>query len=209
MQAPNISSSSTAKIESISVTFEQVDFIDIEVEDQHTFWISDNDVDWTLTHNSGAPDIDCVHEDHLVVLSDGSYKRIGDVEAGDVVLGGDGQPHLITAKFARHLRPDETPLSFLVESGDHVLGHINVVPRHKFVKSDGTVVYADELVVGDELMATQPVIIKSVTGTLPPSTCMYVDITVEDDHRFHIVPFNVTVSPKGNAVTLTYGYDDN
>jgi len=35
-----------------------VNLIDIEVDEDHTFWVSTSGTNWTLTHNSGFPDID-------------------------------------------------------------------------------------------------------------------------------------------------------
>lgn len=68
MQTQSVSSVNTCKIESIEVVDEELDLIDIEVKDQHTFWVSDNGHDWTLTHNSGAPDIDTDLADRDKVL---------------------------------------------------------------------------------------------------------------------------------------------
>lgn len=58
MHPPNISLSSTDSIQEIEELFEEHELIDLQVENQHTFWVSNNDCDWTLTHNCGAPDID-------------------------------------------------------------------------------------------------------------------------------------------------------
>jgi DNA polymerase-3 subunit alpha len=48
------------KIETIEIINleEEVDLLDIEVEDDHTFFISNDCNNWILTHNCGAPDID-------------------------------------------------------------------------------------------------------------------------------------------------------
>jgi DNA polymerase III alpha subunit len=48
------------KIQQIEVVEhdDEVELIDIEVEDDHTFFVSQNGENWYLTHNSGAPDID-------------------------------------------------------------------------------------------------------------------------------------------------------
>lgn len=58
MLAPCTSSASVHKINSIEVIDEEIDLVDITVEGNHTFWISSDANRWTLTHNSGAPDID-------------------------------------------------------------------------------------------------------------------------------------------------------
>jgi DNA polymerase III alpha subunit len=68
MQEPSISSSGIAKIETIEFIDEEFDLIDIEVEGEHTFWVSDDDRHWILTHNSGAPDIDSDLADRDKVL---------------------------------------------------------------------------------------------------------------------------------------------
>jgi len=70
MRAPSISSANVVRVEAIDVVRGDTDLIDIEVEGQHTFWVSDNDRDWTLTHNSGAPDIDTDLADRDKVLDE-------------------------------------------------------------------------------------------------------------------------------------------
>ncbi|NBP02496.1 MAG: hypothetical protein EBU90_20735 [Proteobacteria bacterium] len=48
------------KINSIEIVDleDEIELIDIEVDDDHTFFVSDKNEEWLLTHNSGAPDID-------------------------------------------------------------------------------------------------------------------------------------------------------
>lgn len=69
MSALSTLSSNTAKIESIeSFDNVSVELIDIEVENQHTFWVSDGEKRWVLTHNCGIPDIDTDVSDRDKVL---------------------------------------------------------------------------------------------------------------------------------------------
>jgi DNA polymerase III alpha subunit len=141
-------------------------------------------------YRSGAPDIDCVNEKHLVVMADRSYKRAVDIVAGDQVLGGDGLAHLVTATYLRETHEGEQPLAITVRADDGTLGWFDVVPRHKFVLACGQVIYANELQAGYRLMSNCGVSVEQVE----PSTQVgskYVDLTVEDDHRFHVVPFDI------------------
>lgn len=143
-------------------------------------------------YRKGAPDIDCVHEDHLVVMADSTLKRAIDIVTGDTVLGGDGEPHVVTATYSRKLRYYESAVWIRVRASDGTLGHILVVPGHKFVKDDGTIVYCRDLKIGDKLMASCGVEITNIEhGGYGSSTGRYVDLTVEGDHRFQLVPFNV------------------
>lgn len=68
MEKLNISLSSTQKIDAIEIVNESLELIDIEVEDNHTFWVSEKGDDWYLTHNSDAPDIDVDVADRDKVL---------------------------------------------------------------------------------------------------------------------------------------------
>lgn len=162
-------------------------------------------------YRKGAPDIDCVHEDHLVVMADGSLKRAIDIVAGDVVLGGDGKPHVVTSTYFRGLRRGEFAVWVRVKASDGTLGHILVVPGHKFVKDDGTIVYCRDLKVGDKLMAScSSVEVVNIeydkyTGS---SVGRYVDLTVDGDHRFQLVPFNVVERRNADRVLYehTIGY---
>jgi hypothetical protein len=164
----------------------------------YVLYITDLDpLEWDLpfarflsVYRKGAPDIDCVHENHLVVMANGTHKRAGDIVVGDLVLGGDGLSHNVTATYHRCPRDSEVPFLFLVKADDGTYGSINVVPRHKFVLEDGTVKYADELCCEDVLMSTCKVSVSAIDRVRNINST-YVDLTVEDDHRFHIVPFNV------------------
>lgn len=153
----------------------------------------------------GIPDIDCVHESHLVVMADRTHKRAGDIVTGDVVLGGDGVPHSVLATYSRKLRHSECAVWVRVRAADNTLGHILVVPGHKFVKTDGEVIRCSDLRVGDALMATCEVTVVDVDHDGGSSSvAQYVDLTVEGDHRFHVVPFDVTI--KGDVVEHAVGY---
>lgn len=157
-------------------------------------------------YRKGAPDIDCVHERHLVVMADRTYKEAGKIVAGDSVLGGDGEPHLVIATHSRGLRWAESAFWVRVRAVDGTLGHIVVVPGHKFVKSDGEIVYCRDLRVGDELMATCSVEVVNISqGDHGSGSSLYVDLTVEDDHRFHLVPFSLNVNDDG-SVSHVIGY---
>jgi hypothetical protein len=151
-------------------------------------------------YRKGAPDIDCVHEDHLVVMADGTHKRAADIIVGDVVLGGDGMPHAVTATYARNLRPFEDAVWVRVRANDGTLGHILVVPGHKFVRADGVIVYCRDLKVGDELMAScgSVEVVSIEHGGWGSSSARYVDLTVDGDHRFHVVPFNTCILNGGD-----------
>lgn len=149
-----------------------------------------------------APDIDCVNEYHSVVMADGSTKLASDIVVGDTVKGSDGQPHEITATYIRGLREGEKPLLVWVEAADGTKGCIDVVPMHKFVLQDGNIIRACELTVGHRLMATIPVEVIAVTEYLA-SGIQYVDITVADNHMFHIVPFDVIEHSDGSLERVT------
>jgi len=55
---------------------DDVELIDIEVEEDHTFFVSQNGENWYLTHNSGAPDIDSDISDRDLLI-DLLRKRFG------------------------------------------------------------------------------------------------------------------------------------
>lgn len=172
----------------------------------YVLFITDLDpIKWDLpfarflsVYRKGAPDIDCVNENHLVIMSDKSYKKAKDIIEGDLVLGGDGKPHKVTKTYSRQVRFDnsgipEVPVLFQVQAFDGTLGDISVVPNHKMILSDGTVVPARHLIGLEdvELMASCPVKVLSCESDPARLHDKFVDLTVEDDHRFFIVPFDV------------------
>lgn len=187
------------------------EFVDITVYKDHSFFISNNGVNWVVTGNSGAPDIDCVHENHLIEMSNCSYKKATEIQVGDHVKGGDGGSHKVLATHKRDLRYGENPYWILVKTldDDEIMGHLVVVPRHKFVLEDSSIVYADELKIGDRLLSLNTkVIVENINigpnvGMQLGDANQYVDITVEDDHRFNIVPFNVSTEQNGSPNFLT------
>jgi hypothetical protein len=195
------------KIKRIDVVHESQELIDIEVADRHRFWVSNTGKDWILTHNCGSPDIDCVHERHLVLMSDGTYKSAGSIVVGDSVIGGDGRPHKVTATYSRGVHFYEDPLWILVKADDGTLGNMLVVPKHKFIKIDGDIVYAMDLKVGDVLKSACRAEVVSVERAGWESVIgSYVDLTVEDNHCFHIIPFDVIVDNEGN-ISHAMSYD--
>lgn len=153
----------------------------------------------------GAPDIDCIDARHLVVMHDGSMKRAGDIAIGDKVTSGTGVSRTVTAAYARGRRVDEVPLCIVVKASDGTLGNVHVVPNHKFVKVDGSIVRAHELAIGDVLMASTDVVVASIVSS-DAVDATFVDVTVEGDHTFKLVPFDVIVLD--DAVHLTMGYVD-
>lgn len=156
-------------------------------------------------YRKGAPDIDCVHEKHLVVMADGTYREAGKIEEGDEVLGGDGLPHKVIATYSRPLKYYENAVWVRVRASDGTLGHILVVPGHKFVTETGEVVYCSDLKVGDRLMATIPVEVVCIEhGGWGSVEGNYVDLTVEDDHRFHLIPFNLKETKYGISHDIGY-----
>lgn len=165
----------------------------------YVLYITDLDpIKWDLPfarflsiYRKGAPDIDCVDSKHLVVMADRSYKCAGDILVGEQVLGGDNKPHVVSATYERSLRENEKAISLFVLANQETLGHMCVVPQHKFVKADGTICYAKDLKIDDELMASCLVRVISMKYLDENIVRKFVDITVEDDHRFHIIPFNV------------------
>lgn len=149
-------------------------------------------------YRKGSPDIDCVHEGHLVIMADRTTMRIGDIITGDVVLAGDGTPHRVLATYKRYLRDDESAVWVTVETPDGTAGNVLCVPRHKFVREDGEIAYCCDLRVGDRLMGSVPVTVVAIErGDHGSSFGTYVDITVEDDHRFHVVPFSAARTDDG------------
>lgn len=57
LQHTSLSPAKIQKIEVIELD-QEIELIDIEVEKDHTFFVSNDGAGWALTHNSGAPDID-------------------------------------------------------------------------------------------------------------------------------------------------------
>jgi DNA polymerase III alpha subunit len=138
----------------------------------------------------GFPDVDCLHEDHLVILSDSSKKRLCDIVQGDVVMGGDGRRHVVLNVYKRALHDLEPPMIVFVKDSSENLGAIRCVPRHKFVLDDGSVIYANELMQGNKLKSKELVSVHSIVPD-PSVNSLYVDITVDEDHMFTVVPFDV------------------
>lgn len=204
---------SSMKIEKVEICDhnDEIELIDIRVSNRHKFWVSDVGLTWILTHNCGSPDIDCVYASHLILMANGNYKHADEIVPCDEVLGGDNLPHVIESVVVRHRRFDERIYSVRVKAEDGTIGHLIVVPRHKFLRDTGEAVLCCDLDVGDALLAPCRVTVievVDVTDEVPEASQMFVDITVADDHRFNIVPFDSIVDDVTGAVTHTLGYGE-
>jgi hypothetical protein len=154
-----------------------------------------------------SPDIDCVNENHLIVMGDHSYKKAIDIQHGDSVIGSDGLPHNVSMTYSRELRDKELPLTIFVRDLEDTIGAIDVVPMHKFVLQNGDIVRAKDLVVSDLLKSSQgdvEIIQIFRISSEEKTTTKYVDITVDDNHMFHVIPFDV-VEYDGELIN-TYNY---
>jgi DNA polymerase III alpha subunit len=177
----------------------------------YVLYITDLDpIKWDLpfsrfisVYRQGAPDIDCVNFDHLVIMADGTHKLAGEIMIGDEVLGGDNKPHKVLETWMRGSKHGEIPLEIFVKADNEIYGCIDVVPNHKFITNNGDIVKANELKVGDKLMSSSEVEIVEIRFSAKTDQ-LYVDITVEDDHRFHVIPFNCVVNEL--EIMNTYSY---
>lgn len=180
----------------------------------YVLYITDLDpIQWKLPYErfisiyrKGSPDIDCINSKHLVVMFDKSYKIISDVKIGDYILGCDHKAHKVLQTYIRPLRNLESSLSFLVKTYDNVLGHINVVPKHKFILNNQQIIQAADVKIGDLLFTNSQLTCEVLKIELSTLNDLYVDITVEDDHRFFLIPFDVIIT-QTNTTILTTQYE--
>lgn len=221
------------KLKNKKIVHYKGEVIDLCVENSHTYnvegiavhnsgagslvvyvlYITDLDpIKWELPfsrflsiYREGAPDIDCVHSEHYV-LTTNSYRKISDIAVDDYVIGGDYKPHKVTAIYHRPLHEDEFAVSVTVKADDGMLGHIVCVPKHKFVLSDDEIIYCENLKVGDKLKSTCNVEVIDIDRKYAMGQmATYVDITVEDNHKFHVIPFDLYQSFDGTIhKTLKY-----
>ncbi len=166
---------------------EDQELVDITVENNPTFWVSTNEKDWILTHNSGAPDIDCLSSNHKIKTYDG-FKTLKEIEIGDKVI--DLQNNVRKVLFVKHRqqRKNEKCFNFLVLKNG-VYGTIIASEKHKFFKENLEVIRASEIKENDTIFPNVKIVIKFELTDVELT-----DITVEDSHTFQVIPFDIVES---------------
>jgi len=137
-----------------------------------------------------VPDIDCLDARHLIMMTDGSYKRIETVEKNDVVIDIEGAHRKVLTVNARSARKDEIIYELLVKQ-DSCYGTIVCNAEHKMVLDDNTVVRAKQLLIGHSLKGSENCVVVGIIILHGIRTL--VDIEVEHSHTFRVIPFDVYV----------------
>ncbi|MGY0231454.1 polymorphic toxin-type HINT domain-containing protein [Longispora urticae] len=152
----------------------------------------------------------CQHSfapDTLVVMADGSTKRIEDVEIGEEVVSTDPETGETTTKTVTALhRNDDIDLTDLtVVDADGVTSTVKTTQHHPFwVVGDGKWVDAGSLRPGDQLLGLTGGTMRVVAVDNRLGAAVMRDLTVADIHTYYIVAGStpVLVHNCGTGVSL-------
>ena len=179
-----------ANVEDIELINEvDIELIDLTIENNsHTFFVSADKKEWILTHNSDAPDIDCLDSSHKIVMHDNSIKELREITIGDKILDVNGVIRRVLYKQTRKSNLDDDVTMILVRTGE-IYGTLLATSKHRFFLNDGTIKSVSNLSIGDMLKSQE----KSEVITIKKmvNTRSITDITVEESSSFRVLPFDV------------------
>lgn len=160
-----------------------IKLIDIGVENDQTFFVSDkHNGMFYLTHNS-LPDIDCLLSSTLVKCIDGK-KRISSLNSGDFVIDSCGCPRRVLYSKTRALKENECLYKVRVKD----MGYFIATGNHKIPNKNWNDLKVQDLKEGIELAPlgnkTQSyVVVDNIVKFLPKTKKITVtDITVENSY---------------------------
>lgn len=172
---------------------EPKELVDIGIEHNHTFFVSDKSSGpFYLTHNS-YPDVDCGKFDTLVVKSDTSHITLDDLKPGDRVFDLDGNPQTVLVKKTRFSsRKDRLVRLFLL--CDNTYGSVVVTDKHRLISYyDQSQIFVKDIEPGTLLLGKDKSVVAVVKTQLLPrvTRTKIVDISVTGNSTFQVIPFNV------------------
>ncbi len=180
------------------------DIEDIEQEDG-------NDKDITIVVNNG--DISsfsvyqfedtCFLAGTKVLMADGSYKNIEDVNIGDLVSSFDIDKNIVTKSIVENVFCYDS-----FEMGDYYLVFNNdlcVTPNHLFF-SDGDWLFADELCIGDSLCSSNKDIINIYSIKKVYEKALSYDLDVESVDNYYVCMNNFNVLVHNDEWQKPYGF---
>lgn len=153
----------------------------------------------------GMPDIDCLDSNHLIVMSDGTHKKISEVKENDAILSMNGSIEKVNLVQTRNqTKKDKTFTLFIYENEEY--GAITCNHKHKFFLDDKTIKFCNELKVGEKLYKTStnknsPVIIAIAEELNSEQTLT--DISVSGDCSFQVIPWDC-IQVEDNSYDINY-----
>lgn len=161
----------------------EIELVDISVEEDQTFWVSDESCgDYILTHNS-LPDIDCLPGKTLVKIF-GGKRPLSEIKVGDFIVGVDGTPKRVLFTKTRELLKEEELVKIFFEKNG---GFILATENHRFPDFSGKEFKAKDM---KQNMALLPIpdvlnsfpVVSTVEKVNEESIIEVIDITVEDSY---------------------------
>lgn len=140
----------------------------------------------------GYPDIDCLASNHLVRLSNGSLKALGELEAGDEIVTHNKEIKKVYYALTRESKQNENIYQLLVKKNE-ILGTIIASEKHRFVLRNNDIKFVNELNVEDVLIDGTKI---SGIETYEHQALL-TDIGVEGS-LFEVIPFDVIKISKDN-----------
>lgn len=141
-----------------------------------------------------APDIDCLLSDHLVLMADGTHKRLDSLIIGDKIITMNGTHRCVTTVVSRMSRDNEVIERLFIETHG-VYGTIICTADHRLMLFDGTYIKCRDIDVGTVLHGV-PTPSRVISKQRINNQLSLTDIEVEGEHTFQIVPFDVAIMSK-------------
>jgi hypothetical protein len=146
----------------------------------------------TRLKKNSYPDIDCLHADMLVLMSDMSYKKIKDIQVGDKIMDHLGAPQKILGVYPRISNNTDIIYNIFVKQNKQY-GSFIATSNHRLISEDGKEIKIENLKIGSRIHNLNCRNEELIVVDIKPcknSTINLVDITVEETSTFQFVPFN-------------------
>jgi len=186
----DISLCESVSIDEIEVINYDGTMVDIEVEDDHTFYVSDTKDEFVLTHNSSWPDIDCLRSNHLVKTPSGP-REMRSLHPGDKIYDHMGFPRRIQYVQTRPKNDKDIIVDIHITTETGVKGVIVATSKHRLLDEMAHEISVKDLEVGTRLYCNNAVINVTQIVISPRSAGEVTDITVEEVSTFQVYPFDI------------------
>jgi hypothetical protein len=158
-----------------------------------------------VKYKKSFPDIDCLHENTLVKISDNEYKYIKDLNANETILDHTGKKQKVLFVSKRKSNnADKLYQIFIHMNGTY--GSILTTSKHRLLNESGEQVHVEQINQGDRLHSLfGEVVVLKKKNVLEQINL--VDITVEENSTFQFVPYNCCVVDTGKTKFLVSNND--
>lgn len=140
-----------------------------------------------------AVDIDCLHEESLVLLADGSEKLLKNIEVGDMVIDHENNAQEVLNKTKRTAKAGYEKIVEVIVESNGELGSFICPGHHRMIDSESKEVFVYDLNIGSKIKTSNSfaTVIRINNVDIDYDQINLVDIQVSNTKTFQIYPFEI------------------